>query len=116
MMLLHFSPGELPLCFALGHLPTDRLMCGDFLRCLHPCSQFFVPKGQPHWQCPMLAPRRWEAQQWQGTVLLWMEVGESQLAWCWHLDSFRLSLAPCCQACPPTLAVQAVHQLGIPEQ
>ena len=108
MMSLHFSPGELPRCFAnpSGHIPMDGLMCGDFPKCLHPCSRSSVPKGQPYQQCHTLAPRSWGAQQWQGTVLPWMEVGESQLARCWHVDSFRLSPAPRCQACPPTLAVQ----------
>lgn len=56
----------------------------------------------------MLAPQSWGAQQRQGLVFTWTEVGESRLAQCWHLDSFGLSPFPRCQACSPTLAIQAV--------
>lgn len=35
----------------------------------------------------MLAPQSWGAQQCQGLVFTWTEMGESQLAQCWHLDS-----------------------------
>lgn len=46
MMLLQFSLGELPLSFASpwGNLPIDGLMCGDFPRCLLPCSRPLFPK------------------------------------------------------------------------
>lgn len=44
-------------------------------QCLHPCSPSPVPKGWLHWPVPTLAPSRWGAQQWQGTVFPRMEVG-----------------------------------------
>lgn len=93
-----------------GHPRSHHLPFGAAQELL--CAS--VPKGWPHWPGPTLAPRRWGAQQWQGTVFPRMEVGQGQLPWCWCWDSSRPSPSPRFKACAPPWLSPGCPRMGMP--